>query len=59
MAWFQTPEWSEFQRIRQEVLLGFMEVVERAGVSFAFPTRTVHLVPAGEAPAAGPEPPAS
>jgi MscS family membrane protein len=44
MAWFQTPDWSEFQLIRQEVLLRFMEVVERAGTSFAFPTRTLHVV---------------
>jgi MscS family membrane protein len=44
MAWFQTPVWSEFQLIRQEVLLGFMDVVEKAGSSFAFPTRTLHLV---------------
>jgi MscS family membrane protein len=47
MAWFQTPDWSEFQLIRQEVLLQFMEVVEKAGTSFAFPTRTVHLASAG------------
>jgi MscS family membrane protein len=55
MAWFMTPEWSEFQLIRQEVLLGFMEVVEAAGTSFAFPTRTVHLAAAPPAapPAAG------
>jgi len=44
MAWFQTPDWSEFQLIRQEVLIGFMDVVEKAGSSIAFPTRTVHLV---------------
>jgi len=44
MAWFQTSVWSEFQLIRQGVLLQFMEVVEKAGTSFAFPTRTVHLV---------------
>ena len=43
MAWFETPEFSEFQLIRQEILLRFMEVVERAGTSIAFPTRTVHL----------------
>jgi MscS family membrane protein len=47
MAWFQTPDWSEFQLIRQEVLLRFMEVVEAAGTSFAFPTRTVRLVREG------------
>ncbi len=43
MAWFQTSDWGEFQLIRQEVLLRFMEVVERAGTSFAFPTQTVHV----------------
>lgn len=45
MAWFQTADWSEFQLIRQEILLAFMDVVERAGTSFAFPTRTVHVIP--------------
>lgn len=44
MAWFQTTDWSEFQSIREEVLLNFMDVVEGVGTSFAFPTRTVHLV---------------
>ena len=43
MAWFQTSAWPEFQGIRQEILLGFMEVVERAGTSFAFPTQTLHV----------------
>ncbi|MEO6444902.1 MAG: mechanosensitive ion channel family protein [Gemmatimonadaceae bacterium] len=43
MAWFQTSVWSEFQLIRQEVLLDFMAVVEKAGSSIAFPTRTLHL----------------
>jgi len=43
MAWFQTTDWSEFQAIRQDILLQFMDVVERAGSSFAFPTQTVHL----------------
>uniref|UniRef100_UPI001F567DF0 mechanosensitive ion channel family protein n=1 Tax=Anaeromyxobacter terrae TaxID=2925406 RepID=UPI001F567DF0 len=44
VAWFQTADFGEFTTIRQELLLGFMEVVERAGTSFAFPTRTLHLV---------------
>ena len=52
MAWFQTRDWSEFQAIRQEVLLQFMEVVEQAGTSFAFPTRTVHVVGDAAPPAA-------
>ncbi len=43
MAWFQVPTWGDFQLCRQEVLLGFMRVVEDAGTGFAFPTRTVHL----------------
>lgn len=43
MAWFTTSDFDEFQLIRQEVLLQFMDVVERAGTAFAFPTQTVHL----------------
>jgi len=44
MCWFQTGVWSEFQLIREGVLLQFMEVVDKAGTSIAFPTRTVHLI---------------
>jgi len=44
MAWFEVPTWGDFQLCRQEVLLGFMRVVEEAGTAFAFPTQTVHLV---------------
>ncbi|MBI5486181.1 MAG: mechanosensitive ion channel family protein [Deltaproteobacteria bacterium] len=44
MAWFRTADWNEFQSIRQDVLLRFMEVVETAGARFAFPTQMVHLV---------------
>lgn len=43
MAWFKTSDWGEFQLIRQDLLLQFMDVVEQAGSSFAFPTTTVHL----------------
>jgi MscS family membrane protein len=55
MAWFQTTDFAEFRDIRQEVLLGIMEVVEKAGAQFAFPTRTVHLV-GPPAENAGPRP---
>jgi MscS family membrane protein len=48
MAWFLTQEWAEFQLIRQNVLLDFMAVVEAAGSSFAFPTRTLHIAGAPE-----------
>lgn len=44
VAWFQTSDWNEFTLIRQEMLLRFMEIVEQAGASLAFPTRTIHLV---------------
>jgi MscS family membrane protein len=44
-AWFKTPDYNEFQGIRQEILLQFMDVVEKAGTGFAYPTRTVHVVP--------------
>ena len=44
MAWFAVPTSSDFEVCRQEVLLEFMRVVEEAGCSFAFPTRTVHLI---------------
>jgi MscS family membrane protein len=42
-CWVETPTYAEFRAIREEFLLGIMEVVERAGAKFAFPTRTVHL----------------
>jgi MscS family membrane protein len=48
MAWFLTSDWNEFQGFRQELLLHFMEVVERAGSAFAFPTRTLHVVDTDE-----------
>ena len=49
VAWFETSDFSEFTAIRQELFLSFMEAVERAGTSFAFPTRTLHLVAPGGA----------
>ncbi|HET7823859.1 MAG TPA: mechanosensitive ion channel family protein [Anaeromyxobacter sp.] len=39
----RTRDWDEFTLVRQELYLQFMAVVERAGTSFAFPTRTVHV----------------
>jgi MscS family membrane protein len=46
-AWFLTTDWNEFQLIKQETLLRFMEIVSAAGTTFAFPTQTVHLVREG------------
>lgn len=42
MAWFLT-DWGNFKKLRPGVLLQIMEVVERAGASFAFPTQTLNL----------------
>jgi MscS family membrane protein len=44
-AWFRTADWTEFQAIRQDVLLEFMAAIEHHGSSIAFPTRTVHVAP--------------
>jgi MscS family membrane protein len=46
-AWFLTSDWNEFRLIRQEVLLQFMEVVERSGTRFALPAQEVYVAPPG------------
>lgn len=47
MAWFKTGDFGQFRAWRQEVLVGFMDVVEKAGTAFAVPARNVQL--AGDA----------
>ena len=42
-AWLQTTDNPTFFRWREEILIGFMRVVEQAGTAFAFPTQTVHV----------------
>jgi MscS family membrane protein len=49
VAWLQTTDWNEFAAARQDLFLRFMAVVEAAGASYAFPTRTVHLAGEGAA----------
>ncbi len=39
--------WDEHLAVREEINLKLMELVEELGLSFAFPTRTVHLVQEG------------
>jgi len=54
VAWFQTQDFTEFQAIRQDVLLEIMAAIDRHGSAIAFPTRTVHVAaasPAGSKPA--------
>lgn len=43
MCWFMTTDFDEFCAIRTRVFIDFMTIVERAGASFAFPTRTLHV----------------
>ncbi len=38
-----TTDWAEHLRVRQEVNLAIMRLVERMGLSIAFPTQTVYL----------------
>jgi len=44
MAWFQTRDWGEFQLIRQDVLLRFMDIVETHTAGFALPAQTLHII---------------
>jgi MscS family membrane protein len=50
LCWFETRDFAEFRALRQQVLFGIMRIVEQAGTSFAFPTRTLHVVGAPPAP---------
>ncbi len=42
-ASFQLTDWNQFTLVRQELLLGFLEAVEKAGARLALPAQTVHL----------------
>ena len=43
MTWFNGTDFAKFRDWRQEMLIAFIEVVERAGTAFAFPTQTLHV----------------
>lgn len=43
-AFTKTINWVEFHRVKEEVLLKVMEIVEGHGAEFAFPTRTLHMI---------------
>jgi MscS family membrane protein len=47
-AWFVMADFDDFRRVREDVLLGFLAEVEKAGSAIAFPTQTLHLVPGEE-----------
>lgn len=42
----RTTVWAEFHRVKQEVLLAVLDIIEKHGAEVAFPTRTLH-VPGG------------
>jgi MscS family membrane protein len=42
-AWFVMENFDEFRRVREDVLLRFLAVVEASGTSIAFPTQTIHM----------------
>jgi MscS family membrane protein len=42
-AWFTTTDVTEFQGIRQELLLGFLDLVAKVGTTFAVPVREVNV----------------
>ncbi len=52
-CWIETTMIDEFREVREGLFFGIMEIVERNGASFAFPTQTVHLVGGGTK---GPQP---
>jgi len=43
MVWYEKHDWSDFLAWREETLLGLMEIVEKNGSAFAFPTQTIHV----------------
>lgn len=49
-AMFDTRDWGEFTTIRQELLLQFMAVIERAGTALALPASTVQVMPRSTMP---------
>ncbi len=42
-AYVDTPDWSEFLAIREDIFLQFMRVVAEAGTGFAFPSSTTYV----------------
>ncbi len=42
-AYVDTTDFGEFVKIREDILLRFMDIVEQAGTGFAFPSQTLYL----------------
>lgn len=44
----KTTDWITFHRVKQDVLLKILEIVDAHGAEVAFPTSTIHLSPAAD-----------
>jgi MscS family membrane protein len=44
VAWVNTTDFTRYKELRQTLYLQMMEIVERNGSGFAFPSRTVYMV---------------
>jgi MscS family membrane protein len=42
-AYVSTSDWNEFLHIREDIYLRVMDIVERSGTGFAFPSQTTYL----------------
>lgn len=40
----EAVDWSEFNRVKEEINLKIIQIIEKHNASFAFPTRTINLV---------------
>jgi MscS family membrane protein len=56
IAWFLAKDTLEYRELNQEFLLQVLEIVERAGSGFAYPTQTL-VMPSTPAPPRAPERP--
>lgn len=46
-SWYDGSVFNEFRAWRQDMLIGFVEVIERAGTSLALPAQTIHVAERG------------
>lgn len=53
----RTTNWTEYHRIKQDVLLKIAAVIERHGAEIAFPTSTLHLAEEVQVRSESPQPP--
>ncbi len=58
-VFWEVPDWSTELRERERLMVDIVRLADKLGVSFAFPTQTVHLFKGAKAEAAKYEPPQS